>query len=234
MDPIPLQPFRQNAALSPCRESSQTNYCNYPSCSRNCGFSLAADKGFAKNPSPERPPQRAARQSPAMRRGEPPTSLGLLSQRSTQPRQKPRGGQSLSGQRQAKRHGGRGNSLMPAALACEGTKCWAGIWDRGSIAQFSCLSAAFLLLRCRQLASKNTRCCHAVLPVRARKQLSVQFFTHAVMLPLPGLSPAAFLCLVGDSLSGTTAITRHPAKGARWEYAALGKFLLALLKPAKA
>lgn len=60
---------------------------------------------------------------------------------------------------------------MPVASSWKEIKCWAGTWDRVSITEFSCLTAAFPLLCCRQLASKNTHCCHAVLPAWARKLL---------------------------------------------------------------
>lgn len=33
------------------------NYCNYPGCRRNCGFSLAGDKDFSKKKKPN--PQNA-------------------------------------------------------------------------------------------------------------------------------------------------------------------------------
>lgn len=46
-------------------------------------------------------------------------------------------------------------------------KRWAG--------EASPSSPALLLLRCRQLASKNTRCCQAGLPARARKQRCMAF-----------------------------------------------------------
>lgn len=50
-------------------------------------------------------------------------------------------------------------------------------------------SAAAFLLRCRQLASKNTRRCHAVLPARARKQLGAAF--GSILCPCRCASPGA-------------------------------------------
>lgn len=75
-------------------------------------------------------------------------------------------------------------TLMPKAPAWGEIKCWAGMRGRENITRFSCLTAAFLLLHCRQLASKNTRCCHAVCllgPGNSSEQLSVQFFVCALV-----------------------------------------------------
>lgn len=46
-------------------------------------------------------------------------------------------------------------------------------------------------------------------PGNSAAWLSVQFCICAIVLPSPAPVPAPFLCLVGDSLPGTAAITRH-------------------------
>lgn len=66
-------------------------------------------------------------------------------------------------------------------------------------------SAAAFLLRCRQLASKNTRRCHAVLPARARKQLGAAF--GSILCPCRCASPSAapFPRPAGTGPPGATA-----------------------------
>lgn len=84
-------------------------------------------------------------------------------------------------------------------------------------------SAAAFLLRCRQLASKNTRRCHAVLPARARKQLRAAF--GSILRPHRCTSPSRTRHSPVSTPGGHRSPRSHSwchlneqrAQGARWQ-----------------